>query len=111
MVNIRKRLKHFFLLSNQLPFYVFESIKTNREYPDSTLKSELQKPILRYIDSAKTKYSHPIQLISFYDPNDAFGYRLPIPTAKKTDKQLNISNIRLYNTLRWTLHPIKAETF
>ena len=102
--NFRNRLSHIFMLSNQLPFYVLDNIRSDTIYSKEMLDSLIHKNFKPFI---REKTQNPIQIVSFYDPNDVFGYKLP----PSKDLLLNFSNIKLHNTLRWSINPISSRNY
>lgn len=103
-----KRMRYIFLLSNQLPYYAIENVSPHSLYTSSMLLDSLQMGFANYAELVKKRSGFDLQIVSFFDPNDIFGYRIPIQGKFGS---INFANIRLHNTLRWTVNPIETRKF
>ncbi|MEJ0030038.1 MAG: hypothetical protein WDO15_06560 [Bacteroidota bacterium] len=62
----------------------------------------------RFVDLKKTYYSNKeLQIVSFYDPNDPFGYKLPVLEGE----MFKVINVRLNIAEYWHIDPRKATDF
>ncbi len=95
-------IKKIFLITNQLPFTSLLNM-----VPEDTAKAEiLNKKIYSSIDKfcqyrrgLSKKFN--LELISFYDPNDPFGYRLP----PSESPYLHVNNVSVKTSGYWTIDP------
>ncbi|MEO1258832.1 MAG: hypothetical protein AAFZ15_08535 [Bacteroidota bacterium] len=109
-------VKAIYLLSNQLPFTSMMTIPMDTQADLKSLSKHIYGNLIRYkafldtIPNAEPRTSlstnDPPILVSFYDPNDIFGYRLPKP---ETSWGLKVYNIKAFNTLEWSFSPSKLR--
>lgn len=93
-----------YLLTNQIPFV---SLLTLKAY-DRLTQAARNEDVLAVIRNFCAEKSTPIDLISFYDPNDPFGYVLP---GMMNDPWIRLYNVRLNIGETWRIDPIKTTEF
>ncbi len=97
--NIRK----IFLISNQLPFTTLLDLDPNSSRNDIILKDNVYSDFGDYLAATNRELS----IVSFYDPNDPFGFRLP----STTDNRITINNLEIHTSEFWRIDPIKTTEF
>ncbi|MEI9921664.1 MAG: hypothetical protein WDO14_23170 [Bacteroidota bacterium] len=99
-----------FLINNQLPFTGMLTLS-----PETPAKDELLNRQMYWAMSKFMTYSnrlHPqrpireIDVVSFYDPNDPFGYRLP-----PYGDSIKVTNASVNTAEYWMIDPRKATDF
>ncbi|HZY79283.1 MAG TPA: hypothetical protein VFE50_07165 [Cyclobacteriaceae bacterium] len=92
-----------FLLTNQMPFVSLLTLRPD-DNPETQEHNDQVYEAVRNFCSLKKR---SIDLISFYDPNDPFGYKLP----KVTDTAIHVINVRLNVAESWWIDPLKTTDF
>ena len=107
-VNFLENIQKVYLLSNQLPFFNFLDVSPqNSRNPDS-LTAFLYRKLEALEEVTLVQRKKPLEIISFHDPNDVLGYRLPSPIPNSplyNNPDIKIVNVELRNTLRWSFNP------
>ncbi len=93
-----------YLLTNQIPFTSLLTLKTYDRLTQAGHNEDVLAT-MRNFCAAKKK---PIDLISFYDPNDPFGYVLP---RLDNDPWIRLYNVRLNIGEVWRIDPLKTTGF
>ena len=94
------KIENIFLLSNQLPFTSLLSLKNNRTDNAKSYTDNLYFDLMEYACRSGAK---PLNIVSFYDSNDGFGYKLP-PSFAPT---LNVVNVQIENSYNLSFNPVK----
>lgn len=112
---VAQKLKMVYMLSNQLPF--LSGVDLEPEIPateESFIKSMyeniddlLKKSEKELNKSTKNPINLQLNLVSFHDPDDVFGYKLPSPPSGSNN--LIVTNVELFNTTQWLINPIKLR--
>ena len=105
---IVQKLHTVFMLSNQLPFLSGIDMSPDTEASREAFIDNMYQNIDILMDLAGEfiQSSPNLNIVSFHDPNDVFGYRLPKPQSAGG---LNVSNVEFYNTIQWSYNPIKVR--
>ena len=103
-----QKLKTVFMLSNQLPFLSGIDLSPMDTATRAAFIENIYQNIdtLMDISSDIVETSKELKIVSFHDPNDVFGYRLPDPG---TPSSLKVTNVEFYNTIQWSFNPIKVR--
>lgn len=94
-------LCRIYMLSNQLPFTAQITMSREEGQDTTSFVKHLYQPLLNYQANNAGKAPH---IISFYDPNDVFGYKLPTPENFGIEG-LIVQNVRVFNTMEWSFNP------
>ena len=113
---IAQNLKKIFMLSNQLPFVANIDLLPQDTFSRDQFIDNIYQNIDGLFDFVKNSPAYKdqdyatekIDIISFYDPNDVFGYRLPTP---RSSKSVQVINVELYNEIQWSYNPIAVRNF
>ncbi|MEO1262383.1 MAG: hypothetical protein AAFZ15_26490 [Bacteroidota bacterium] len=93
-------LDRIYMISNQLPFTAQLNIAGKEAVHQKSFVEKLYRPLINF---RKANGRAP-NIISFYDPNDVFGYKLPIPDSFGIEG-ISVHNIKVENTFEWSFNP------
>ena len=99
--NYLSDIQGFYMLSNQLPFTSLMELAPETS-PDHFIANIYQDLDLLLANGAKEETASKLKIISFYDPNDLFGYRLPVP---EEHQNLEVVNVEAHNTTPFYFNP------
>ncbi|HEX8061291.1 MAG TPA: hypothetical protein VF473_10170, partial [Cyclobacteriaceae bacterium] len=101
-------IRKVFLIGNQLPFTSLLSLDPQGSLGVQEMNDNVFDGFHKFLEQKqRVNPKDSIEIISFYDPNDPFGYRLP----QSSWKQLIVKNVKLNIAEYWQIDPRKTTDF
>lgn len=107
---IGSRLVKIYMISNQLPFTSLTELSTDTKANQADFINNIFQSLEIFLDQRPKEIKDTLEIISFHDPNDPFGFRIPQPSAKAS-RLIKVNNVELYNTIQWSLDPYLVKDF
>lgn len=103
-------ISKIFLINNQLPFTSMLTLDPATPAVDTLLNRQIywaMSRFMRYSNRLNPGRSiNKIDIVSFYDPNDPFGYRLPL-----YGDSIKVTNVAVNTAEYWTIDPRSTTEF
>ncbi|HMG93482.1 MAG TPA: hypothetical protein VK589_25665 [Chryseolinea sp.] len=99
-------IRKVFLISNQLPFTSLLTLRPDDPARADSLDAQVYWAITNFCKEKTRRLGNyfSIELVSFYDPNDPFGYRLP----PSHNLAITVKNVSVNTAEYWQLDPKKT---
>jgi hypothetical protein len=97
-----------FLISNQLPFTSLLALRYDDVPQGDSLNNRIYWAFNNFAQhKRKAVPTYNLAIVSFFDPNDPFGYRLPRPVRRP----ITVCNISVNVAEYWSIDPVLATQF